>query len=74
MPKLLLGLLRFLLFGLVFLFGGIAVPWTAGALYFDLPAPALLRTLPQSVGHWLLRCLEFSLVGGEGLAFSCSFF
>jgi hypothetical protein len=45
MPKLLMRLLRFLLLGLVFLVGGLAVVWTAGALYFDLPAPAPLRTV-----------------------------
>ena len=57
MPKLLMGLLRFLLFGLVFLVGGLAVIWTAGALYFDLPAPALLRTI-AAIG-WTLAAALF---------------
>jgi hypothetical protein len=62
MPKLLLGLVRFLLFGLVFLFGGIAVAWTAGALYFDLPAPALLRTI-AAIG-WVLAAALFGIFFG----------
>ena len=62
MPKLLLGLLRFLLFGLVFLLGGIAVAWSAGALYFDLPAPALLRTI-AAIG-WALAAALFGIFFG----------
>jgi hypothetical protein len=74
MPKLFMRLLRFLLLGLVFFVGGLAVVWTAGELYFDLPAPRCCGLLPPSLGHWPLRCLELSLVGVEGLAFSLPFF
>jgi hypothetical protein len=43
--KFLMGFLRFLLLALVLIIGGIVVAWTAGALYFDLPASAPLRTV-----------------------------
>ena len=62
MPKLLMGLLRFLLLALVFLVGGLAVAWAAGALYFDLPAPALLRTI-AAIG-WTLAAALFGIFFG----------
>jgi hypothetical protein len=62
MPNLLMGLLRFLLLGLVFLVGGLAVVWTAGALYFDLPAPALLRTAAAIA--WTLAAALFGTFFG----------
>jgi hypothetical protein len=43
--KFLTSILRFLLLALIWIIAGIAVAWTAGALYFDLPAPAPLRTV-----------------------------
>ena len=36
--------LHFLLLALVLIIGGIVVAWTAGALYFDLPMSAPVRT------------------------------
>src|SRR3984957_7083920 len=65
MPKLLMRLLRFLLLGLVFLFGGLAVAWTAGALYFDLPAPAPLRTI-AAIGWTLAAALFGTFFGWRG--------
>jgi hypothetical protein len=65
MPKLLLRLLRFLLLGLVFLCGGLAVVWTAGALYFDLPAPAPLRTV-AAIAWTLAAALFGTLLGWRG--------
>src|SRR5271165_719606 len=62
MPKLFMRLLRFLLLGLVFLVGGLAVVWTAGALYFDLPAPALLRTMAAIA--WTLAAALFGTFFG----------
>src|SRR3984957_11031488 len=62
MPKLLMGLLRFLLLGLVFLVGGLAVLWTAGALYFDLPATAPVRTVTAIV--WALAAAVFGMFFG----------
>ena len=57
MPKLFMRLLRFLLLVLIFLVGGLAVLWTAGPLYFDLPAPAPLRTI-AAIG-WTLAAVLF---------------
>jgi hypothetical protein len=37
--------LRFLLLALALIIGAIVVAWTAGALYFDLPTSAPLRTV-----------------------------
>ena len=73
MPKLLMRLLRFLLLGLVFLVGGLAVVWTAGALYFNLPAPALLRTIAAIA--WTLAAALLGIFFGwrGGLAFSWPF-
>jgi hypothetical protein len=62
MPKLLMRLLRFLQLGLVFLVGGLAVVWTAGALYFDQPAPALLRTIAAIA--WTLAAALFGTFFG----------
>ena len=58
-------LLRFLLLGLVFLVGGLAVVWTAGALYFDLPAPALLRTI-AAIAWTLAAALLGIFLGWRG--------
>jgi Domain of unknown function (DUF4105) len=59
--KFLTTFLRFLLLALVWIIAGIAVAWTAGALYFDLPAPAPLRTVAAIT--WVLAAL-FGLVRG----------
>ena len=65
MPKLFMRLLRFLLLGLVFFVGGLAVVWTAGALYFDLPAPALLRTI-AAIAWTLAAALLGTFFGWRG--------
>jgi Domain of unknown function (DUF4105) len=62
MPKLLMRILRFLLFGLVFLIGGLAVLWTAGALYFDLSLPAWLRAVVAIA--WTLAAALFGIFFG----------
>ena len=62
MTKLLMRFLRFLLLGLVFLLGGLAVVWTAGALYFDLPAAASLRTVAAIA--WTLAAALFGTFFG----------
>jgi Domain of unknown function (DUF4105) len=43
--KFIMPSLRFLLLALVLIIGGILVAWSAGALYFDLPTSAPLRTV-----------------------------
>jgi hypothetical protein len=35
--------LRFLLVALLCVLGSVIIAWTVGALYFDLPAPPMLR-------------------------------
>jgi hypothetical protein len=47
---------------LVFLVGGLAAVWTAGALYFDLPVPALLRNI-AAIG-WTLAAALFGIFFG----------
>src|ERR1700760_4735592 len=59
--KFLTSFLRFLLLALIWIVAGIAVAWAAGALYFDLPAPAPLRTVAAIT--WVLAAL-FGLVRG----------
>lgn len=54
--------LRFLLVGLAFLVAGLAIVWTAQALYFDLTAPAALRT--GSAIAWTLSAAVLGLFGG----------
>jgi hypothetical protein len=48
-------LLRWILFGLAWLAGALAILWAAGALGFDLPAPPLARKSAAVV--WLLGAL-----------------
>src|ERR1700735_584212 len=62
MPKFLMRLLRFLLLSLVFIVGGLAVVWSAGAIYFDLPAPAPLRSVAAIV--WILAAALFGIFFG----------
>jgi hypothetical protein len=54
--------LRFLMLGLTCVLGSLAVAWAAGALYFDLPAPAPLRTVAAIV--WALAATVLGLFGG----------
>jgi hypothetical protein len=54
--------LRFLLLGSACVLGSLAVAWTAGALYFDLPAPAPLRTVAAIA--WALAAAVLGLFGG----------
>jgi hypothetical protein len=54
--------LRFLLVGLAFLVASLAILWTAGALYFDLPAPGALRTLAAIA--WALGAAALGIFGG----------
>jgi uncharacterized protein DUF4105 len=54
--------LRFLLVGLVCIVGSLAIAWTTGALYFDLPAPATLRTAAAIA--WALGAAVLGLFGG----------
>jgi hypothetical protein len=54
--------LRFLLAGLAFLVASLAIVWTAGALYFDLPAPGPLRTLAAIA--WALGAAALGIFGG----------
>ena len=57
----LMSFLRFLLLALVLIIGGIVIAWTAGALYFDLPTSAPLRTV--AAGTWSLAAV-FGLFRG----------
>jgi hypothetical protein len=59
--KFLTSFLRFLLLALVCFIGVIIIAWTAGALYFDLPASAPLRTV-AAIG-WTLAAV-FGLFRG----------
>lgn len=54
--------LRFLRLGLTWVLGSFAAAWTAGALYFDLPAPAPLRTFAAIT--WALAAMALGLFGG----------
>jgi hypothetical protein len=55
------SILRFLLFGSAWLVGGLAVAWTAGALYYDLPAPSF-RT--AAAVCWLLAAAALGFFAG----------
>ena len=59
--KFLTSFLRFLLLALVWIIGSIAIAWTAGALYFDLPTSAPLRTAAAIT--WVLAAV-FGLFRG----------
>jgi hypothetical protein len=54
--------LRFLMVALLCVLGSVIIAWTVGALYFDLPAPPMLRMAAAIV--WALGAAVLGIFGG----------
>ena len=51
-PRLFMRVVRFVLIAFASLVAALFIAWAAGALYFDLPAPSLVRTIARWYGPW----------------------
>ena len=51
-PRLFMRVVRFVLIAFASLIAALFIAWAAGALYFDLPAPSLVRTIARWYGPW----------------------
>ena len=60
-PHLFMRLGRFVLIAFASLIAALSVAWAAGALYFDLPAPALARTIASLV--WVAGAVALAAFG-----------
>ena len=60
-PHLFMRLVRFVLIAFAALIAALSVAWAAGALYFDLPAPALVRTIASLV--WAAGAVALAAFG-----------
>ena len=60
-PRLFMRAVRFVLISLASLIAALLIAWAAGALYFDLPAPSLVRTI-ASLG-WVVGAVALAAFG-----------
>lgn len=60
-PRLFMRTVRFVLIAFAILIGALFIAWAAGALYFDLPAPSLVRTTASLV--WAVGAVALAAFG-----------
>ena len=60
-PRLFMRVVRFVLIAFASLVAALFIAWAAGALYFDLPAPSLVRTIASLV--WAVGAVALAAFG-----------